>query len=148
MALISIKKPQGFSRWFFGHLFANPLNLFIIFIGTLVTIVIRMLIPIILGQALDLAIIDQLNLLTNDKQLALLTSFVGLILVLGIIQFFVSTLTTIVNEWLSWTSQKRIREEFFDSMQNKPLKFHDSVKTGELMALATNDLSQVGGLIS
>jgi ATP-binding cassette subfamily B protein len=148
MALLTIKKPQGFSRWFFGHLFANPLNLFIIFIGTLVTIVIRMLIPIILGQALDLAIIDQLNLLTNNEQLALLTSFVGLILFLGIIQFFVSTITTIVNEWLSWTSQKRIREEFFNSMQNKPLKFHDSVKTGELMALATNDLSQVGGLIS
>ncbi|MHA2342688.1 MAG: ABC transporter transmembrane domain-containing protein, partial [Candidatus Hodarchaeales archaeon] len=148
MALISIKKPQGFSRWFFGHLFANPLNLFIIFVGTLVTIVIRMLIPIILGQALDLAIIDQLDVLTNDEQLALLTSFVGLILSLGVIQFFVSTVTTIVNEWLSWTSQKRIREEFFDSMQKKPLKFHDSVKTGELMALATNDLSQVGGLIS
>jgi ATP-binding cassette subfamily B protein len=148
MALFSIKRPQGFSRWFLGHLFANPLNLFIIFIGTLVTIVIRMLIPIILGLALDDAIIDQTNLLTNAQQLALLSEYVGLILFFGVLQFLVSTVSTVVNEWVSWTSQKRIREEFFDSMQNKPLKFHDSVKTGELMALATNDLSQVGGLIS
>jgi len=148
MALLSIKKPQGFSRWFLRHLFANPLNLLIIFIGTLVTIVIRMLIPIILGLALDLAIIDQFDLRTNAEQLALLSHYAGLILFFGILQFIVSTVSTIVNEWVSWTSQKRIREEFFDSMQNKPLKFHDSVKTGELMALATNDLSQVGGLIS
>ena len=148
MALLSIKKPQGFSRWFLGHLFANPLNLFIIFIGTLVTIVIRMLIPIILGLALDLAIIDQFDLLTDSEQLSLLSHYVGLILVFGVLQFLVSTVSTITNEWVSWTSQKRIREEFFDSMQNKPLKFHDSVKTGELMALATNDLSQVGGMIS
>jgi len=148
MALLSIKKPHGFSRWFLGHLFANPLNLLIIFIGTSVTIVIRMLIPILLGFALDLAIIDQFDLLTITEQLALLSYYVGLILVFGVIQFLVSTVSTIVNEWVSWTSQKRIREEFFDSMQNKPLKFHDSVKTGELMALATNDLSQVGGLIS
>ncbi|MCK4849320.1 MAG: hypothetical protein KAT16_09855, partial [Candidatus Heimdallarchaeota archaeon] len=148
MALLSIKKPHGFSRWFLGHLFANPLNLLIVFIGTSVTIVIRMLIPILLGFALDLAIIDQFDLLTNTEQLALLSYYVGLILVFGVMQFLVSTVSTIVNEWVSWTSQKRIREEFFDSMQNKPLKFHDSVKTGELMALATNDLSQVGGLIS
>ncbi|MHA1444062.1 MAG: ABC transporter ATP-binding protein [Candidatus Hodarchaeales archaeon] len=148
MALFSIKRPRGFSRWFLGHLFANPINLLIIFIGTSVTIVIRMMIPIFLGFALDLAIIDQFDLLTNIEQLALLSYYVGLILVFGVMQFFVSTVSTIVNEWVSWTSQKRIREEFFDSMQNKPLKFHDSVKTGELMALATNDLSQVGGLIS
>jgi len=148
MALLSIKKPQGFSRWFLGHLFANPLNILVIFIGTLVTIVIRMLIPIIIGLAFDLAIIDQFDLLTNNEQMVLLSHYVGLILFIGVMQFLVSTVSTIVNEWVSWTSQKRIREEFFDSMQNKPLKFHDSVKTGELMALATNDLSQVGGLIS
>jgi len=148
MALLSMKKPQGFSRWFLGHLFANPLNLLVIFIGTLVTIVIRMLIPIIIGLAFDLAIIDQFDLLTNNEQMVLLSHYVGLILFIGVMQFLVSTVSTIVNEWVSWTSQKRIREEFFDSMQNKPLKFHDSVKTGELMALATNDLSQVGGLIS
>ena len=140
--------PKSFSRWFFGHLLANPLNLLVIFVGTSVSILIRMLIPILLGQTLDQAIIDRQNLLTNGEQLALLRDFVFFILFLGILRFLIGIVTSIANEWLSWTSQKRIREEFFNSMQNKPLKFHDSVRTGELMALATNDLSQVGGLIS
>ncbi len=151
MAVLTAKKEissKSFSRWFLGHLLANPLNLVVIFIGTSVSILIRMLIPIFLGQALDQVIIDQKNLLTNSEQLDLLRDFVFLILVLGILRFFVGVITSIANEWLSWTSQRRIREEFFDSMQKKPLKFHDSVRTGELMALATNDLSQVGGLIS
>jgi ATP-binding cassette subfamily B protein len=129
-------------------LLANPINIIIVFVGTAVTILIRMLIPIYLGQALDFAIIDQYDQITNLEQLSLLHDYVALILVLGIVQFIISAITSLVNEWISWTSQKRIREEFFDSMQNKPLKFHDSVRTGELMALATNDLGQVGGLIS
>jgi ATP-binding cassette subfamily B protein len=151
MAVIAANKgisSKSFFRWFLGHLLANPLNLVIIFVGTSVSILIRMLIPIFLGQTLDQAIIDQQNLLTNGEQLDLLRDFVVLILFLGILRFLVGIITSFANEWLSWTSQKRIREEFFDSMQNKSLNFHDSVRTGELMALATNDLSQVGGLIS
>lgn len=139
---------KPFIRWFTKHLFANPINLTIVIVGTALTILFRMLIPITLGQALDLAIIDQFNIYTTEEQFSLLRNYVGLILALGILQFLISGVTSLVNEWISWTSQKRIREEFFDSMQNKPLKFHDSVRTGELMALATNDLSQVGGLIS
>ncbi len=151
MATITTKdqvSSKSFSRWFFGHLLANPLNLIVIFVGTSISILIRMLIPIFLGQALDRAIIDLPDLRTNSQQLDLLRDFVFLILIMGILRFLIGIITSIANEWLSWTSQKRIREEFFDSMQNKPLKFHDSVRTGELMALATNDLSQVGGLIS
>jgi ATP-binding cassette subfamily B protein len=151
MATIAVKKRQvskSFTRWFLGYLLANPLNLVIVFVGTSLTILFRMLIPIFMGEALDSAIIDQFDLLDNNAQLALLQEYVFLILILGLVQFLVSTITSVVNEWLSWTSQRKIREDFFDSMQNKPLKFHDSVKTGELMALATNDLSQVGGLIS
>ncbi|MHA2238200.1 MAG: ABC transporter ATP-binding protein [Candidatus Hodarchaeales archaeon] len=152
MATISVKQeiksPKTFRGWFLGHLLAKPAFPIIVFIGTSVTIFIRILIPILIGEALDLAIIDRFNILTNSQQMALLGEYVQTILILGILQFIISVFTSITNEWLSWTSQKRIREEFFDSMQNKPLKFHDSVRTGELMALATNDLGQVGGLIS
>ncbi|MHA2175050.1 MAG: ABC transporter ATP-binding protein [Candidatus Hodarchaeales archaeon] len=152
MATISVKQeiksPKTFRGWFLGHLLAKPAFPIIVFIGTSATIFIRILIPILLGEALDLAIIDRFNILTNSQQMALLGEYVRTILILGILQFIISVFTSITNEWLSWTSQKRIREEFFDSMQNKPLKFHDSVRTGELMALATNDLGQVGGLIS
>ncbi|NHJ01126.1 MAG: ABC transporter ATP-binding protein [Candidatus Heimdallarchaeota archaeon] len=140
--------PKSFWQWFIAHLTANPLIIVVVVVGTAGIIFCRLLIPIFLGQTVDIAIIDKNNLLTDPQQLAQLTNYVKLIFSLAILQFLISILTTLANERLSWTAQRRIREEFFDSMQNKPLKFHDSVRTGELMALATNDLGQVGGLIS
>ncbi|MFX0181831.1 MAG: ABC transporter ATP-binding protein [Candidatus Hodarchaeota archaeon] len=138
----------GFWRWFLGHLFANPVVIILVVIGTGASIFTRALIPVVLGQAIDIVIIDIEDVLSTDQQLQILGEMVLFILLLGIIQFIVSAITSIANEWLSWTSRRRIREEFFNSMQNKPLKFHDSVRTGELIALATNDMGQVGGLIS
>jgi len=147
--VIGLQKTQkSFIRWFSGHLTANPLVIGSVVIGTLIVIFSRLLIPIVLGKAIDMAIIDKDDLLSPTDQLSLLRDFVLFLLVLGVVRFFIAVLTTFANDWLSWTAQKRIREEFFNSMQNKPLKFHDSVRTGELMALATNDLGQVGGLIS
>ncbi|MHA1971488.1 MAG: ABC transporter ATP-binding protein [Candidatus Hodarchaeales archaeon] len=140
--------PEGFWKWFLGHLSANKIVILTVVFGTGVIIFIRGLIPIMLGHALDTAVIDITNALTDEEQLALLKKYVVTILLLGITQFAISVITTIANEWLAWSAQRRIREEFFNSMQNKPLKFHDSVRTGEIMALATNDLGQVGGMIS
>ncbi|MHA2245987.1 MAG: ABC transporter ATP-binding protein [Candidatus Hodarchaeales archaeon] len=142
------KSHKSFGRWFLGHLTANPLIIFGVIIGTTIGIFTRLLIPIALGQAIDLAIIDKDDLLSSEAQSSLLTSFIFFLFVLAIFRFVIGAVTVIANDWLSWNAQRRIREEFFDSMQNKPLKFHDSVRTGELMALATNDMGQVGGLIS
>ncbi len=41
-----------------------------------------------------------------------------------------------------------MRREFFENVQNKPLSFHDGIKTGDLQALATNDLRVVNTLIA
>ncbi|MHA1215678.1 MAG: ABC transporter transmembrane domain-containing protein, partial [Candidatus Hodarchaeales archaeon] len=120
------KTPAGFWKWFIGHLSANKLVILIVVLGTACIIFIRGLIPIVLGHALDAAVIDSLDILTNEEQLELLQNYVLTILILGIVQFVVSVITTIANEWLAWSAQRRIREEFFNSMQNKPLKFHDS----------------------
>ncbi len=139
---------KSFLRWFFEHLFTNPLIILIVCFGTCVTIFTRALIPIILGLTIDVAIIDASDNLLETEQLKILINFIGLIILFAIIQFTVSLATSFSSEWLSWSTQRRMREEFFSSMQNKPLKFHDSIRTGELMALATNDLGQVGGLIS
>ncbi|MFX0122550.1 MAG: ABC transporter ATP-binding protein [Candidatus Hodarchaeota archaeon] len=142
------KSQKSFTHWLLSHLTANPLIIIGVIAGTAIGIFTRLLIPVILGQAIDLAIIDQGDLLSSQAQISLLYEFVLFLIFLGIFRFFVGVVTTISNDWLAWNAQRRIREEFFDLMQNKPLKFHDSVRTGELMALATNDLGQVGGLIS
>jgi len=89
MAILPVDKGEHttrpFIRWFTGHLLANPINIIVVFIGTAVTILIRMLIPIYLGQALDFAIIDQYNHFTNLEQLNLLYEYVTLILILGVL---------------------------------------------------------------
>lgn len=33
-------------------------------------------------------------------------------------------------------------------MQSKPLKFHNTVRSGDLMALATNDMNQLGNMVN
>lgn len=142
------KSKKSFSRWLLGHLTHNPLIIIGVIAGTAIGIFTRLLIPIVLGGAIDLAIIDMDDLLSSEAQISLLNEFVLFLIFLGIFRFIVGVVTTMTNDWLAWSAQRRIREEFFDLMQNKPLKFHDSVRTGELMALATNDLNQVGGLIS
>lgn len=139
---------KSFSRWLLGHLTHNPLIIMGVIIGTAIGIFTRLLIPIVLGEAIDLAIIDKGDMFSADAQLSMLNDFILFLILLGISRFIIGILTTISNDWLAWRAQQRIREEFFDLVQNKPLKFHDSVRTGELMALATNDLGQVGGLIS
>ncbi|MHA2203754.1 MAG: ABC transporter ATP-binding protein, partial [Candidatus Hodarchaeales archaeon] len=142
------KSEKSVNRWLLGHLTYNPLIIIGVIAGTAIGIFTRLLIPIVLGETIDLAIIDKGDLLSSESQISLLNEFVLFLIVLGIFRFIVGVVTTITNDWLAWSAQRRIREEFFDLMQNKPLKFHDSVRTGELMALATNDMGQVGGLIS
>jgi ATP-binding cassette subfamily B protein len=44
--------------------------------------------------------------------------------------------------------EQSIRKEFFESIQNKPLRYHDHVRTGDLQALATNDLRVLNTMIS
>jgi ATP-binding cassette subfamily B protein len=144
----SSSKSSDFGRWLLGHLFANPIVILVVITGTAAIIFARLLIPITLGESIDVAILNISGELNSEEQMARLTDYALFILGLGIVQFIISIITNLANEWLSWGAQRRIREEFFDSMQNKPLKFHDSVRTGELMALATNDLGQVGGMIS
>lgn len=143
-----VPSSKSFRRWFLGHLLNNPLIIIIVLIGTAGVIFTRLSIPIILGEALDVAIIDLDGIFTTTEQTALLANYVVTLLFLGILQFVISIFATLANEYLSWNSQRRIRLEFFDSMQNKSLQFHDSVRTGEIMALATNDLGQLGGMIS
>ncbi|MHA2224041.1 MAG: ABC transporter ATP-binding protein [Candidatus Hodarchaeales archaeon] len=139
---------KSFLRWFLRHLSSNPVVILSVIIGTIIFIILRSFIPVVLGQAMDSAVIDKGDMLINDEQLTLLGEFVFFLVILGLLQFLLSIITTLVSDWFAWSTQRNIRLEFFDSIQNKPLKFHDSIRTGELMSLATNDLGQVGGMIS
>jgi len=137
----------GFRKWFIGQILANPFLIIIVIGCTIFAIMARTIIPVVVGSALDLAVIDLNDLLTTDEQLDLLIHFVGLILILGFLQVFLGIIGTFFQQKLSWGTQRRIREEFFAKIQEKPLKFHDATPTGELMALATNDMGQLSQIM-
>ncbi len=140
-------QPKGFRRWFISQILANPLLIIIVIICTILAIIARTTIPVVIGIALDVAIIDLNDLLTDNQQLDLLVNFLSLIFFLGISQVILNIIGVFFQQKLSWGTQRRIREEFFASIQDKPIKFHDATPTGELMALATNDLGQLGGFM-
>lgn len=136
-----------FRKWFIAKMFSKPYVISTIMIGTTVLIVARGLFPIIIGDALDKAIMDNKDLLSNEGQLALLSELAVSLVGIAIIRLLVGYVTTLAQQELATGTQKQIREEFFDSIQKKPLKFHDSTSTGEIMALATNDIGQIGGFL-
>ncbi|MHA2330597.1 MAG: ABC transporter ATP-binding protein [Candidatus Hodarchaeales archaeon] len=137
-------KKTTFRVWLIRHMVRNQFSITTLLIGTVLFIALRGLIPIIVGIAIDEAIIDRYDYLSVSKQLALLTQLLIILLTIGILRSLIGYIATFAQQRVAWRAQRRIREEFFDSMQNKPLKFHDATSTGEIMALATNDLGQVG----
>ncbi|MHA2294891.1 MAG: ABC transporter ATP-binding protein [Candidatus Hodarchaeales archaeon] len=137
-------KKTTFRVWLIRHMVRNQFSITTLLIGTVLFIALRGLIPIIVGIAIDEAIIDRYDYLSVSKQLALLTQLLIILLIIGILRSLIGYIATFAQQRVAWRAQRRIREEFFDSMQNKPLKFHDATSTGEIMALATNDLGQVG----
>ncbi|MFW9930303.1 MAG: ABC transporter ATP-binding protein, partial [Candidatus Thorarchaeota archaeon] len=46
-----------------------------------------------------------------------------------------------------WSVIRDIRYEFFQTLEKKPLEFHDKQRTGEIMALATFDISMLAEMI-
>ncbi len=127
-------------KWILGHLSRSKIKFFIMIFGTLGTNVLRIAIPFLVGVMIDQAIIPR------DK--GQLTFYTILILTLGIFRIALSYLTIYVTNSISWDSIRDIRVEFFTKLQDKPLEFHNRVRSGDLMALATNDMQQLGFMIN
>ncbi len=136
-----------FRIWFLSKMFSKPYVISTVMIGTTILIIARGLFPIVIGSALDKAIMDNLDLLSIENQLALLSELASLLVSIAVVRLFIGYITTFAQQELATGTQKQIREEFFDSIQKKPLKYHDSISTGEIMALATNDIGQIGGFL-
>ncbi|MHA1449226.1 MAG: ABC transporter ATP-binding protein [Candidatus Hodarchaeales archaeon] len=142
------EEKKTFRKWMLTHILSNQWIMLVVIASSVLVIVARSLFPILLGIAVDRAIIDSENVFTQSAQLDILVSIVVVILFIAVFRMFMGYARSLAQEVFSWRTQRNIREELFDLIQNKPLKYHDSVSSGEIMALATNDLGQVGGFLS
>jgi ATP-binding cassette subfamily B protein len=115
-------------------------------IGTISIVALNMFIPVLVGVLVDQAILPK-NL-TNSEKLDRLVFFTVLILIIGLTRVLLQYCTIFITNSLGWQAIRDIRIEFFEAMQKKPLRFHDRVRSGDLMALATNDMNQLSGMIN
>jgi len=56
--------------------------------------------------------------------------------------------TMMIGHYLGLKTEQNMRQEFFESIQHKPLRYHDVAKAGDLQALATNDVRIINTMIA
>ena len=127
-------------KWILGHLARNKIQFFGMIIGIILVNFLYIGIPFLIGVVIDEAIIP--------KDYAALKFYAILILGLGSARVIMNYITIYLNLNLSAKSVRDVRTEFFESLQKKPLTFHNRVRSGDLMALATQDMNELGGMIS
>ena len=127
-------------KWFFVHVLNHKVLFALNFIGIVSLTYIRTIIPVRIGEITDSIIIDQFTY----------SILITIIILLGFyfLRNIVEYTTWMIGHQLGSKTEQSMRREFFENVQNKPLSLHDKIKTGDLQALATNDLRVVNTLIA
>ena len=134
------KAKNPYVKWFFIHTLNHKVLFTLNFIGIIAVTYTRTIIPIRIGEITDAIVLREAaqNLLIT---MAILLGFYFL-------RNAVEYATWMIGHQLGSKTEQSMRREFFENVQNKPLSFHDRIKTGDLLALATNDLRVVNTLIA
>lgn len=127
-------------KWIIKHLARDKKKFIIMVVGIIITIVFRTIIPYFIGLMIDEAILP--------RDMDRLATYAIIILGVGLVRILISYITIYITNSVAWETIKEIRVEFFEKMQSKPLKFHNTVRSGDLMALATNDMNQLGYMVN
>ena len=129
---------RNFITWILGHLLKHKYLFFfgflLMFLGTAFSIIIPLILQFFFDEAIN-----------SDFDIILGTSLVFLLLY--VFNFFASSLGSWINAWFSEEVVKDVQNEFFESMHSKSMSFHDSARTGELLAMATSDSRQLSWML-
>ena len=137
---VDFKKYKSYKRWFLHHLNRQKYLVFCVILGITILTFTRTLIPVVIGD-----IIDNL-LLTQDETRLIIMVFIGLSLFL--FRNAMDYVTMMAGHYLGLKTEQNMRKEFFDTIQLKPLRYYDNARTGDLQALATNDLRVINTMVS
>ena len=127
-------------RWFFVHVLNHKVLFTLNFIGIVAVTYTRTIIPIRIGDITDAIVLKE----ATQNLLITMAILLGLYLLRNAVEYA----TWMIGHQLGSKTEQSMRKEFFENVQNKPLSFHDRIKTGDLLALATNDLRVVNTLIA
>jgi len=130
------------ARWIVSHIFRFRVMLVAFLLGSLAVNMLNGAIPGITGGAVD----EVLNG-TGDRQAAL---FRISLLLLGIVvlRWGFDVLARYAIEVMATRLERDARLELFTSLLGKSQTFHNRQRVGDLMARSTNDVRQLGGMMS
>jgi len=134
------KKYKSYKTWLLHHLYKNKFLILFVIIGIIIVTFTRTLIPIIIGEIVD----DALIALDYDIFITLLIMGLAIYLIHNAMDY----VTMMTGHYLGLKTEQNMRQEFFETIQHKPLRYHDMAKAGDLQALATNDVRIINTMIS
>ncbi len=134
------KKYKSYKTWLLHHLYKNKILIVFVIIGIIVVTFTRTLVPIIIGEIVDDALIS----LDYDKFITLLITMLAIYLIRNVMDYA----TMMTGHYLGLKTEQNMRQEFFENIQHKPLRYHDNAKAGDLQALATNDVRIINAMIA
>ena len=137
---IERKKYKNYLWWLFHHLFKQKYLVIGVILGIILVTYTRTLIPLLLGEIIGL--IPTISVLAEILPLIFIT------LIIYLISIALDYGSMMIGHYLGLKVERNMRTEFFNIMQSKSLKYHDSVRTGDLQALATYDLRIVNTMIA
>lgn len=134
------KNFTSYRGWFISHLLKQKLLVLSTLIGISIVTLSRVLLPVVIGEIIDNGLIAQ----EIANLVILLAIFFAIYLTRNVMDY----ITMMVGHFLGLKTEQNMRQEFFDTIQYKPLSYHDKARSGDLQALATNDLRIINTMIS
>lgn len=131
---------KAYRKWLLKHLYAQKYLVLLNVGGIFIVSLALTLIPIIIGSIIDNVLI------TRDLANLLMLLVIGL--TVSLLHNLSDYLVMMVGHFLGLKIEQNMRQEFFDTIQLKTLSFHDNVRTGDLLALATNDVRVINTMVA
>jgi ATP-binding cassette subfamily B protein len=137
---LDLTKISSYKKWFLYHLARQKLLVLSVLVGITIVTFSRVIIPVVIGYIIDTTLIT--------RELANLLALLAITFIAFVTRNFMDYITMMVGHYLGLKTEQNMRQEFFDTLQYKPLRYHDKARTGDLQALATNDLRIINTMIS
>lgn len=128
-------KPKSSGRYMLGGLRRHPLSISFAIILTTISIFLVTIPSVIVGMA-----VDELELFGLSPQF---TFFVWLIIGLGLLYMGMYFLGGYIWAIVSLQWERDARQDFFESLQDYSMTFHDEVDSKKLLSVAMQDISWV-----
>lgn len=133
-------KNKAYRKWLFKHLYKQKYLVILVLIGIFVVSLTLTLVPLIVGQIIDNVLIT--------RDLANLLILLVIALTVSLLYNLSDYSVMMLGHFLGLKIEQNMRQEFFETIQLKTLSFHDNVRTGDLLAFATNDVRVINTMVA